>query len=71
MTQYLTHITKEGQRWDQLAYQYYGDVEKMGLLIESNPHAPIAPTLRAGITLQIPLIEQPSNIQDLPPWKQP
>lgn len=70
MTQYLTHITIEGQRWDQLAWRYYRDVSKIGLLIESNPHAPITPTLPSGMTLQIPVIERAATqTHGAPPWK--
>ncbi|PIQ23510.1 hypothetical protein COW36_09000 [bacterium (Candidatus Blackallbacteria) CG17_big_fil_post_rev_8_21_14_2_50_48_46] len=69
MTQYLEHITTEGERWDSIAWKYYGDVTQMGLLIETNPQAPIKPTLPAGMKLLIPLIEQPKEVQGLPPWK--
>ena len=69
MTQYLTHITNEGQRWDSIAHYYYADVTKMGLLIEENPHAPITPSLPAGLQLRIPVIEQQTSSVGLPPWK--
>lgn len=69
MTQYLTHITNEGQRWDAIAHYYYADVSKMGLLIEENPHAPITPTLPAGLQLRIPVIGQQNEAFGLPPWK--
>lgn len=69
MTQYLTHITREDERWDSIAYHYYDDVSKMSLLIEENPHAPIAPTLPSGLQLRIPVLEVQPGIQDLPPWK--
>lgn len=69
MSESIQHLTLEGDRWDALAWKYYNDVSKMGLLIESNQHAPITPVLPSGITLRIPLIEQPETVQDLPPWK--
>lgn len=67
--QYLTHITREFERWDNIAWQYYRDVSKMSLLIENNPHAPITPVLPAGLRLSIPLISADTTTQDLPPWK--
>ncbi|PIQ25423.1 hypothetical protein COW20_15290 [bacterium (Candidatus Blackallbacteria) CG13_big_fil_rev_8_21_14_2_50_49_14] len=67
--QYLEHITKEGERWDNIAWQYYRDINQIGLLIETNPHAPIAPALPSGLKLYIPLIEQAADIVGLPPWK--
>lgn len=69
MTESKKHITRDGDRWDKLAWDYYRDVSLMGLLIESNPHAPITPVLPSGMTLHIPLIERPSSPQELPPWK--
>lgn len=71
MTQYLSHTVIEGQRWDWLAWHYYYDVNKASLLIEENPHAPIAPTLPAGLVLRIPLIEpaQAARPEGTPPWK--
>lgn len=71
MTQlYLTHITRQGERWDSIAYLYYHDVTQMNRLIEANQHAPITPSLPAGITLTIPLVQQAADTAGLPPWKQ-
>ena len=70
MSQNSIHITKEGDRWDLLAWTYYRDTSLMGLLIESNPHLPIVPVLPSGQKVLIPLIEKPANTKDLPPWKQ-
>ena len=25
---FLTHVTTEGERWDQLAWKYYGDAHR-------------------------------------------
>ena len=69
MTQYLKHTTREDERWDTIAYNYYNDVSKMSLLIEENPHAPIAPTLPSGLQLRIPILTVEPGTQDLPPWK--
>ncbi len=67
--QYLVHITREGERWDSIAHKYYGDVTKMGLLIETNSHVPITPSIPSGFKMYIPMIEQASATQGLPPWK--
>lgn len=69
MTQYLEHTTIENQRWDYIAWLYYQDVSKVGLLIETNQHVPITTVLPAGLKIHIPMIEQESTVQDLPPWK--
>lgn len=69
MTQYLKHITTQHERWDSIAWKYYRDITKMGLLIETNSHAPITPVLPSGIVLYIPMIEQDTSQRELPPWK--
>lgn len=69
MSQALIHTTREGERWDSIAWDYYQDVSMMGLLIESNQHIPIMPSLPAGLQMVIPLIEKPAESQGLPPWK--
>lgn len=65
---YLTHITTEGERWDQLAYRYYGNALQYERIVVANPHVPLTPTLPGGLTLSIPVIEQQDLSEDLPPW---
>ncbi len=69
MSKYLQHTVKDGERWDLLAYQYYGDATKMDLIIGANPDVGITEELQAGSVILIPLIEtKPSSNDDLPPW---
>lgn len=65
---FIPHTTTEGQRWDQLAWQYYGDAHRYTPIIEANPHVPITAELPAGLTLAIPVLEAAPSAQDLPPW---
>lgn len=69
MSQFIEHITTEGERWDLLAFRYYADVQQMGMLIEHNPHIPITPVFPSGLRVRIPLIAQPVSTQELPPWR--
>lgn len=64
----LTHITTEGERWDQLAWRYYGDAHRYLPIVQANPHVPITAALAAGLTLAIPLLEPVATTEDLPPW---
>lgn len=68
MGQYLQHITTEGERWDQLAWHYYGDPMAYKRLIEANPHVPVTNTLLAGVHLSIPVIDDTQISESLPPW---
>lgn len=65
---YLTHVTTEGERWDQIAHRYYGDATMYEPIIAANPNVPIAPTLPGGLRLAIPVIERADLYEDIPPW---
>lgn len=66
---YLEHITKDGERWDQLAWKYYGDALGYERIVASNPHVPLYPVLPSGLRMSIPVIERTELVLDLPPWK--
>ncbi len=70
--QFITHITKAGERWDLLAWQYYGDAMLFGPIIMTNPQILIEPVFEAGLVIGIPLLMVDAAVQeesDLPPWK--
>lgn len=74
---HFEHKTKDGDRWDLLAYRYYGDAGKQSILIEANRALFIDPLrvppliLSSGLTLIVPVIEaeEQATDADLPPWK--
>ncbi|AOJ71038.1 MULTISPECIES: tail protein X [Burkholderia] len=66
---FLTHVTTEGERWDQLAHRYYGDPFAYERIIAANPDVPITPLLPSGLALSIPVIARAELSEDLPPWK--
>ncbi len=68
--QFLTHISADGDRWDLLAWNYYGDATLFGPIVMANPAIPIEPVLSAGLTVVIP-VWQSANVTptNLPPWK--
>lgn len=73
--QAIRHVTLEGERWDTIAWNYYGDATAYGAIIEANPAASITPTLPAGVVLLIPILTLDAqaaqqSTSDLPPWKQ-
>lgn len=70
----LEHITTAGERWDTLAWRYYGDASLLSPIIEANPALDISITLASGQLILIPLldraeIETVTSSADLPPWK--
>lgn len=69
-SQFITHITSAGERWDLLAWRYYGDASFYSAIIMANPTVSIEPTLPAGLVVAIPIVENVSSASsELPPWK--
>ncbi len=70
---YISYITREGDRWDLIAYRYYGNPYRYQELIEANIAALGSmppPILESGIKLQIPqLPTEAVQAENLPPWK--
>lgn len=66
--EYLSHTTREGERWDQLAFTYYGDATRYEPIVRANPHVPLTGALQSGLTLRIPVLDAAPSSEDLPPW---
>jgi len=66
----ILHVTTAGERWDLLAWRYYGDPTDYSPIIMANPNVPIEPVFDAGVSIAIPL-QQKSVVGpvNLPPWK--
>ena len=69
-SRFITHITSAGERWDLLAWQYYGDPSLYSPIIMANPAIRIEPAFEPGLLIAIPVMQKPSaTTSDLPPWK--
>ena len=44
----LIHITRDGERWDAIAWRYYRNVAELPRLLAANPHLAARPTLPSG-----------------------
>jgi phage tail protein X len=70
-SQFILHITSAGERWDLLAWQYYGDATLYSPIIMANPQVPIEPVFEAGQQVWIPILSvQQGQTANLPPWSQ-
>jgi len=70
--QFIPHVTIAGERWDSLAWQYYGDAALFGPIIQTNPQIPIEAVFEAGLVIGVPIVMVNRAVQeaaDLPPWK--
>lgn len=69
---YLFHIAAFNERWDTIAYKYYGNCYKIAPIIMANPHVPISPVIPEGINIAVPIDEESGSeelLSKLPIWK--
>lgn len=69
-SEFIAHITATGERWDLLAWRFYGDPTEYSSIIMANPAVPIEPVFEAGIKIAIPIVTATATPASLPPWKQ-
>lgn len=62
------YTTVQGDMWDSIAYQFYGDVKYIGLLLRNNPDLLDIYVFSAGTKVFIP--ESPEEYEeDVPEWR--
>jgi phage tail protein X len=67
--QAIPYTTVAGDRWDLLAWLYYGDPTNYQPIIDANPYIGISPVLPQGLKIFIPIIAAPAPATNkLPPW---
>lgn len=65
----LKHIIKQGERWDSLAYYYYGDGTEYVRIMDANPQLSFCEVLPTGVEVYIPVLAaKPTQNQAMPPW---
>ncbi len=67
---HIRHITTEGERWDLLAWRYYGDAAAYERIVVANPYIPLMAVFPGGLELVIPIVEVSETVSPLesPPW---
>ena len=67
---YIIRKSKQGDRWDEYAYEYYGDCYRYPEIISANPEIGISPFIPADVDIIIPFQDESTNIKNegLPPW---
>jgi phage tail protein X len=69
-SQFINHTTIAGERWDLLAWRYYGDAALYSPIIMANLGVPIEPAFESGLTIAVPILQVSQTLTtDLPPWK--
>jgi phage tail protein X len=69
--EFIEHVTLAGERWDLVAWIYYGDPTLYSGIVMANPAVAVEPVFEAGIVLMVPILQQSAVMTtNLPPWKQ-
>lgn len=66
---FTSYTTKQGDRWDTIAFKAYGNSLLFHRIIMANPDVVIQSDLPSGLSLYIPILTDPATGEDLPPWK--
>lgn len=78
MSGHFEHTTVAGERWDLIAWRYYGAVHFQREIIAANRDlfrgpdgrvGPIPMRLPGGLVVRVPVIEIAVDEANLPPWK--
>ena len=73
-SKYIEHKAQAGERWDDLAYKYYGNCFQVAEIIDANPQIGISPFLPEGEIIIIPILEKTTQTkttnESLPIWQQ-
>ena len=63
------YLVKEGDRWDTIAYKFYGDPYAYEIIIRANPEFLCKPYPPPGAKLRIPIIEEEPEEVIKAPWQ--
>ena len=64
-----TYLTKDGDRWDLLAWEFYGDPYLYPVLLDANPELRGLSVLPAGKILKVPVLYIDETSEVSPPWQ--
>ncbi|WP_028844714.1 tail protein X [Thermodesulfovibrio thiophilus] len=65
----MKYITKDNDRWDLIAYQFYGNPYLYEPIMLENPDKISYFAFPAGVMLEIPAIWVDETIEVSPPWQ--
>lgn len=65
---YVTYTTRANDRWDLVAWRFYGDPARLSELIAANITVPIDPVFPAGVVLAVPVLTAAASSTPVPPW---
>ena len=69
VTAYITYTTGEGDTFDELALDMYGDEKLAHYIIDFNPDYADVLIFPANVELYLPVVEDAETPDTLPPWR--
>jgi len=66
---YKEYITREGDTFDALALEMYGEEALAHYIIEFNPDYADVLIFEANVLLRLPIVEDAETPDTLPPWR--
>ena len=69
ITAYKEYITREGDTFDALALEMYGEETLSHYIIEFNPDYADVLIFDANVLLLLPIVEDAEKPDTLPPWR--
>ncbi len=69
VTAYKEYTTKEGDAFDALALEMYGDETLAHYIIEFNPDFSDVLIFEANVALRLPIVADAETPETLPPWR--
>lgn len=64
-----TYTTKQGDAWDAIAFEVYGDVKYTGFLMQANFQYLDTFVFDAGVVLQTPELPEDNDLTNAPIWR--
>ncbi len=64
-----TYVTRQGDMWDGISQELYGDVKYTDALINANPELRKVYIFSEGVEIVVPEVEERVSADNLPPWK--
>jgi phage tail protein X len=69
VTAYKEYTTREGDTFDALALEMYGEESLAHYIIEFNPDYADVLIFDANVALRLPIVEDAELPETLPPWR--
>ena len=69
VTGYKEYTTREGDTFDALALDMYGEETLAHYIIEFNPDYADVLIFDANVPLRLPIVEETETPETLPPWR--